>query len=92
MEDKLPCALLARFWARLSRVGSAAAYDAGSEVAGGHAAVIVAVVGRAEVVVLQCIVEAVVDAVVAVAIVIVIGPARLAHDLTVRFSTLRVGR
>lgn len=48
----MPCALLARFWARLSRVGSAAAYDAGSEVAGGHAAVIVAVVGRAEVVVL----------------------------------------
>jgi hypothetical protein len=52
VEDKLPFALLARFWARLTRVGSAAAYDAGNEVAGVHAAVVVAIAGHAEVVVL----------------------------------------
>jgi hypothetical protein len=90
----LPCALLARFWARLIHVGFVAAYDAGNEAVGGHAAVIVAVVGRAEAVVLWCIVEAVVDVVVvvAVAVAVVIEPARLAHDLTVHFSMLQVFR
>jgi hypothetical protein len=88
----LPCALLARFWARLIHVGFVAAYDAGNEVVGGHAAVIVAVVGRVEAVVLWCIVEAVVDVVVDVAVAVVIEPARLAHDLTVHFSMLQVFR
>jgi hypothetical protein len=91
----LPCALLARFWARLIHVGFVAAYDAGNEVVGGHAAVIVAIVaivGRAEAVVLWCIVEAVVDVVVVVAVAVVIEPARLAHDLTVHFSMLQVFR
>lgn len=43
----MPVAWLARFLPRSSRVESAAAYDAGSEVAGVHGAVIV---GHAEVV------------------------------------------
>jgi hypothetical protein len=92
----LPCALLARFWARLIHVGFVAAYDAGNEVVGGHADVIVAVVGRVETVVLWRIVEAVVDVVVVVVVVVavavVIEPARLAHDLTVHFSMLQVLR
>jgi hypothetical protein len=99
VEDKLPFAWLARFLPCSSRVESAAAYDAGSEVAGVHGAVVVVVVvvvGHAEVA------EAVLDVVVAVAvavaiavaiaIVVVIEPVRPAHDSTVRFSTLKVAR
>lgn len=94
----MPFAWLARFLPRSSRVESAAAYDAGSEVAGVHGAVIVVVVGHAEVVeaVLWCMFEAVFDVVVAAAVaivvVVVIEPVRPAHDSIVRFSTLKVAR